>query len=173
MATATSFRTNGIAAEPLGFEAARDEMLRLTRQRYIATLATASPEIQPQASPMRYAVTDDFEIVMGTLQTSRKFANLQRNPKVAVLVWDGMFSIQIDGIFDLPSGADLERLRDFFAHEQPLEARIRAGRPTHVYFRIRPLWARYSDFMVEPGRVLTLDFERQAETRGTWPVVPT
>jgi hypothetical protein len=171
MAATSSFRSNGIAAEPRGFEAARDELLRLTRQRYIATLATASPEIQPQAAPMRYAVTDDFEIVMGTLQTSRKYANLQRNPKVAVLVWDSLFSIQIDGIFDQPGGLDLERLRDFFANEQPLEARIRAGRPAHLFFRIRPLWARYSDFMYEPGRVLTLDFERRTETRGTWPVV--
>ena len=171
MATPTSFRANGIVAQTLGFEAARGELLRLTRQRYIATLATASPEGQPQASPMRFAVTDEFEIVMGTLHTSRKFANLQRNPKVTVLVWDSLFSIQIDGLFDQPDGADLAGLRDVFAHEQPLEARIRAGRPTHVYFRIRPLWARYSDFMDEPGRVLTLDFERQTETRGTWPVV--
>ena len=171
MSISQPFRANGIVAELLGFEPARAELLRLTQQRYTATLATTSSNGQPQAAPMRYAVTDDFEIVMGTLHTSRKFANLRRNSKVAVLIWDSLFSIQIDGAFDQPSGPDLERLRDFFANENPLEARIRGGRPAHVYFRIKPVWARYSDFMDEPGRVLTIDFVHRTEVRSTWPVV--
>lgn len=171
MALPSSYRASGIATELTGFETAKQELLRLTRQRYIAALATAASDGKPQASPMRYAVTNDFEIVMGTLHTSRKFANLRSNAKVAVLVWDSLFSIQIDGVYDEPGNADLGRLRDAFDHEFPLEARIRSGRPAHRYFRIRPEWARYTDFMDEPARVLTLDFARGTETRGTWPVI--
>lgn len=171
MATAPTIRSSGIGLELRGFEQSKDELLRLSRQRYIATLSTASGDGQPQSSPMRYTVTDDFEIVMGTLRTSRKFANIERNPKVAVLIWDSLFSIQIDGLFDQPTGTELVRLQDCFDNEYPLEARIRAGRPAHAYFRIKPVWARYSDFMDEPARVLTLDFDLRTEVRGTWPVV--
>jgi len=89
---------------------------------------------------------------MGTLRTSRKIVNLRRNPKVAVLIWDDEFSIQIEGLFDEPTGADLERLRTCFANEFPHEFLIREGRPNHLFFRITPVWARYSDFTDEPGR---------------------
>lgn len=164
-------RDNGIGAEYVGFSAAFQELLRLTRRREYATLATASPEGQPEAAPLRYAVTDEFELVMGTLSTSRKVANLRRNPKVAVLVWAHEFSIQIEGVFDEPADDDLQRLSQRFADEFPREATVRRGRPSHLYFRITPTWARYTDFSDEPARVLTLDFNAGTETRGTWPVV--
>lgn len=109
--------------------------------------------------------------MLGTLRTSRKHANLRRNAKVAAVVWDVEFSIQIEGTFDEPVDAEQERLRSFFASEFPWEARGRAGRPNHVFFRITPAWARYSDFGDEPPRVLTLDFATGTETRKTWPVV--
>jgi len=142
----SSTRTHGIAKEPLGFPAARDELLRLMRRHQYATLATASPTGQPEAVPLRYAVTDDLEVVMGTLSTSRKIRNLRRSRKVALLVWDYEQSIQIEGLFDEPAGTDLERLRLHFGRDFPREAAIRATRPSHLFFRIRPLWARIADF---------------------------
>lgn len=171
MPAAEFARENGIGVEVQGFAAARRELRRLTRKRQYAALATASRDGLPEAAPLRYAVTDEFELVMGTLRTSRKWANLQRNPAVAVVVWDDEFSIQIEGTFDEPVGSDQDRLRSFFAAEFPREARLRAGRASHVYFRITPSWVRYSDFSDEPPRVLTLDFAGEIETRDTWPVV--
>lgn len=166
-----ALRQHGITAEKQEFAAARDELLRLTRKGVYATLATASPSGQPSAAPLRYAVTDVFEIVMGTLRTSRKFANLTRNPKVAVLIWDFEYSIQIEGLFDEPADAELERVRTCFAREFPREMTIRQDRAAHRFFRITPQWMRYSDFTCEPGLVSTLDFMRQTATRNTWPVV--
>lgn len=164
-------RENGIAVEVRGFAAARDELLRLTRKRDVLALATSSLDGRPQVAPLRYIVTDDFELVMGTLRTSRKYANLRRHPSVAVVVWGQEFSIQIEGTFDEPAGAGQERLRNLFSTELPSEAERRAGRPNHVFFSITPAWARYSDFTDEPGRVVTLDFASETETRGTWPVI--
>lgn len=166
-------RENGIASEPRGFAAARDELLRLTRKLDVAALATSAPDGRPEVAPLRYAVTDDFELVMGTLRTSRKYANLRRRPDVAVVIWGNEYSIQIEGTFDEPVGAGQDRLRSFFATEFPSEARLRAGRPNHFFFRVRPTWARYSDFTDQPPPVLTLDFENATETRATWPIIAT
>lgn len=164
-------RKHGISAERRGFVPSRDELLALTRRRYYAALATSAPDGRPGVATLRYAVTDQFELVMGTLRTARKCRNLRRNPNVAVVIWDDDFSIQIEGTFDEPAGGDEERLRNSFAAEFPKEARIRAGRPNHFYFRITPSWARYTDLSDEPPRVLTLDFSTETETRGTWPVI--
>ena len=166
-------RESGIAVEVRGFASSRDELLRLTRKRYYAALATSAPDGRPEVAPLRYAVTDEFELVMGTLRSSRKYANLQRNPNVALVIWDDDFSIQIEGAFDEPVGVDQERLRRFFSAEFPREARLRATRPNHLFFRITPAWARYTDLTDEPPPVLTLDFATESETRETWPVTST
>lgn len=164
-------RENGIAVEARGFDASRDELLRLTRKRYYAALATATPNGLPEVATLRYAVTNQFELVMGTLRTSRKYQNLRINPKVALVIWDDDFSIQIEGEYHEPVGTDQERLKRFFATEFPHEARLRATRTNHVFFRVTPDWARYTDLTDEPPPVLTLDFLTKTETRETWPVV--
>ncbi len=164
-------RQNGIVAEETGFAAASAELLRLTRTRCYAALATVTGAGVPQVAPLRYVVTDDFELVMGTLRTSRKYHNLTTNDRVAAVIWDDEMSIQIEGRFDEPVGADEARLRSHFTAELPREAQLRASRPNHLFFRITPEWARYSDFSDEPPRVLTLDFIRRTETRGTFPVI--
>ena len=167
--TASGFtRKHGVHTEPRGFNLAQDELLALTRKRYYAALATSTPDGLPGVATLRYAVTDEFELVMGTLRTSRKYGNQQRNANVGVVIWDDDFSIQVEGTFDEPTGADQERLRRCFAEEFPKEARLRAGRPSHVYFRITPTWARFRDLSDEPPRLLTLDFETETESRGTW-----
>lgn len=171
MAGPESAKENGIGVELRGFAAASVELLGVTRKRYYAALATSTPDGRPEVAPLRYAVTDDFELVMGTLRTSRKYANLRRHPYVAVVMWDDDFSVQLEGTFKEPVGADQQRLQRFFAREFPKEARLRAGRPDHVYFSITPVWARCTDLTDEPPRVLTLDFATATETRGTWPVI--
>jgi uncharacterized pyridoxamine 5'-phosphate oxidase family protein len=171
MADPEFVRENGIAVEPRGFALARAELLRLTRQRCYAALATSTPDGRPEVAPLRYAVTDELELVMGTLRTSRKYANLRRHPHVAVVSWDDELSIQFEGVFDEPVDTEQERLRSLFATEFPKETRLRASRPNHVFFRITPAWARCSDFSDDPPRVLTLDLVTETETRGTWPVI--
>jgi len=171
MTTREFVKSNGIGIEMRGFAAARREFLGLIRKRYYGALATATPAGRPEVAPLRYALTDEFELVMGTLRTSRKYTNLQRNPEVAFVVWDDDFSIQIEGRFDEPVGTDQERLAHFFASEFPKEALIRADRPQHVYFRITPTWARYTDLSDDPPRVLTLDLASAGETRSSWPVI--
>ncbi len=173
MAAAAYERAHGINVEQAGFVTARNELLRLARKRCYAALATSTPDGMPEVAPLRYAVTDDFHLVMGTLRTSRKYANLLRNSNTAIVIWDEEFSLQIEGTFDEPIGADLENLQSLFAAEFPKEARLRASRPNHTFFRITPTWARYSDFSDEPPHVLTLDFTNETETRQTWPVTST
>ena len=163
-------RLNGITGALAGFDAAREELLRLARRRFYGVLATAATNGQPESAPVRYAVSDAFEIVFGTLTSSRKYANLQSNAQVAFLIWDEMHSLQIEGVVDELAGSDLERLAGLFAGEFPHEARVRAGRARHRFHRIVPHWVRYTDFTEEPGRVLTIDLRSRTEVLGNWPV---
>lgn len=149
----------------------REELLIVARKQPYVAVATTSDDGKPQAATMRCAVSDGFELVFGTLSTSRKFANLQRRAEVAVVMWDPLFSMQIEGTFDLPDGRDAERIRQVFARFYPADFRDREARPTHLFFRVMPRWLRYCDFADEPARVTTVDFQADRTIQSVWPLL--
>ena len=100
----------------------------------------------PQAAVVGYAVSDDLEIIFDTVTTSRKYRNLTRDPRCAIVVWDDAITVQLEGVADVPTGDDLDRLRAcYFVAYPDGRDRLRDW-PTLTYVRVRPSWARYSDF---------------------------
>ncbi|MET7620792.1 PPOX class F420-dependent oxidoreductase [Streptomyces sp. NPDC005408] len=65
------------------------ERAYLSSQR-LGRLATVDPQGQPQANPVGYFPQDDGTILIGgyRLATTKKWRNLQTNPKVALVVDD-------------------------------------------------------------------------------------
>jgi hypothetical protein len=96
-----------------------------------------------------FAVSEDLEIVFDTVGTTRKIVNLRRDPRVALVVgWDDEQTVQIEGIADEPSGADPARLKQVYFGVYPDGIERQAWKDI-TYVRVRPTWARYSDF--RPG----------------------
>jgi hypothetical protein len=111
----------------------------------------------PQAAVVGVAVTDQFEVVFDTLDSTRKAQNLRRNPHVA-LVFGGLIAadertLQYEGVADEPTGDDLERVKQAYYEVYP-DGRSRATWPGLIYVRVRPSWIRYSDYNVDPPQVV-------------------
>jgi pyridoxine/pyridoxamine 5'-phosphate oxidase len=124
----------------------RAELLEFLRRHKLGVLSTVSPSGDPEAAVVGVAFTDDLEIVFDTLETTRKAVNLRRSPKIAFVVgWDQETTAQIQGVADEPQGAELERLKDAYFLVYP-DGRERQRWKGITYFRVRPHWARYSDF---------------------------
>jgi pyridoxine/pyridoxamine 5'-phosphate oxidase len=120
----------------------------LKRHRY-AVQSSVSPTGSPQAAVVGVAVTDELELVFDTLGTSRKAANLRQNTRIALVVgWDDEQTVQLEGIADEPTGAELARCKAAYFAAFP-DGPEREAWPDITYFRVRPTWARYSDF--RPG----------------------
>lgn len=63
-----------------------EEMARMIRERDLCVLATSAGDV-PHASLMSYAVEPDLQYIhMATPANSRKWANLKRNPNMALLI---------------------------------------------------------------------------------------
>ncbi len=100
----------------------------------------------PQAAVIGVAVTDDLEIVFDTSTRSRKAENLRRTRKIALVVgWDDAQTVQIEGTVDEPKGADKARLLEAYVAKFP-DGADRAKDPDITHFRVKPTWARFSDF---------------------------
>jgi len=122
------------------------DLVEFLRKQPWAVEATVTTAGRPQAAVVGVVVSETCELFFDTLATSRKCANLRANPRVAFVIgWDDAQTVQFEGVADEPSGAELERLKALYFARFP-DGRDREAAGGVAYFRVRPTWARYSDF---------------------------
>lgn len=137
----------------------RPELVEFLRRHRLAVVTSIGPDGAPQAAVVGFAVTDELEVVFDTLGGSRKAPNLRRDPRIAVVVgWDEEQTVQIQGLADEPSGAELVRLQQCYFQAYP-DGPSRLSWPGITYFRVRPTWLRYSDFRGNASRVVEVQYE--------------
>ena len=132
------------------------ELLSFLRRHRLCVQSSVTATGAPQAAVVGYAASDDLELVFDTLSSTRKAHNLRRDPRVALVVgWNDDQTVQIEGIADEPCGEELTRLKRVYFAAFP-DGVERQAWPGIAYFRVRPRWARYSDFR-PGGSVIELD----------------
>jgi len=143
------------------------ELLEFLRRHRLAVQASVSATNGPQAAVVGFAVTDQFEIVFDTLDSSRKARNLRQNSRLALVIGgsnDGEEqTVQYEGIADEPSGAELERLKQVYYAAYP-DGPSRLSWPGLIYVSVRPTWIRYSNYSVDPPEII--EFSAQQLTGG-------
>lgn len=95
---------------------------------------------------MGIAATDRGEIVFDCSQGSRKYANIARDPAIALVVgWDDEVTVQIEGRAQVLSGTDLQRCLAAYFEQYP-DGRDRAASPEVGHIRAIPRWLRHCDY---------------------------
>lgn len=130
----------------------RGELLAFLHKHRLAVVSTIH-DGAPQAAVVGIAVTDDLEIIFDTLTTSRKYNNLRSDPRAALVIgWDAEQTVQVEGVAAFPTGAELAACKQVYFATWP-DGPERETWPNIGYVRVRPKWARYSDFGVVPARI--------------------
>ena len=124
----------------------RNELIRFLRRYKLAVQASVAADGTPQAAVVGIAVSDRLEIIFDTLESTRKYRNLRADPHIALVIgWDDEITVQLEGVVDFPTGAELERIRECYFITYP-DGRDRLAWPGITHARVRPTWLRYSDF---------------------------
>lgn len=140
-----------------------EEMARMIRERDLCVLATSAGDV-PHASLMSYAVEPDLQYIhMATPANSRKWANLKRNPNMALLIDEREKSVAGNrslaraltvGCELSPVDGDTEKARilEILAARHP-HLRDFLAQPEIEIIRGKPLWlllltgAEHSEFI--------------------------
>jgi general stress protein 26 len=131
----------------------RLDLLRFLQKHRLAVVATNSQSGPPESAVVGIAVSDQLEIVFDTLSDTRKCQNLRRNPNISLVIgWDAEITVQLEGVADEPAGEQLSRLKKVYFAAYA-DGPQRESWPRITYFRVRPNWARYSDFN-SPGSIV-------------------
>jgi pyridoxine/pyridoxamine 5'-phosphate oxidase len=129
------------------------EIYEFLRGHRLAVIATVDPSASPQAAVIGIAVTESLDIIFDTLRTSRKYANLCADPRVALTIgWDAAQTVQYEGEAELLSGEDLDACKKIYFATWP-DGPERESWPDIAYIRVRPRWLRYSDFAQTPAKI--------------------
>jgi pyridoxine/pyridoxamine 5'-phosphate oxidase len=128
----------------------RSSLASFVRQRGLAVLASTNERGEPQAALVGVTATDQGDIVFDTLVSSRKYANLRRNRRVALVIgWEDEQTVQVEGIAEeIQNPAQDPAVAAYY--EQYPNGRERGTWPEIAYIRVIPVWARYSDYSTDP-----------------------
>jgi len=137
----------------------RDTLLAFLRSHRHATQASVSAAGNPQAAIVGIAVSDQFEIVFDTLESTRKASNLIRDARIAFVVGDHSATarqcVQYEGIAERPVGAELAAAQALYFQYFP-DGRDRLGWPGIIHLLVRPRWIRFSDYTTDPPLIVEL-----------------
>jgi hypothetical protein len=138
----------------------RTQLLQFLRRHRLAVQASIAATGGVQAAVVGIAVSDTFEVVFDTVDTTRKVRNLAKDPRIALViggVLDGEEqSVQYEGVADRPTGAELEPVQELYYRAFP-DGRDRLSWPGITYIRVRPRWLRFSDYRANPPTIVELD----------------
>jgi general stress protein 26 len=138
-----------------------EHLVAFVRRHALAVQSSVSASGSPQAAVVGVVADDDFEIFFDTRAGSRKCRNLRRDARIALVIgWDleEACTLQVEGRADEPRGEELERWKKLYFARFP-DGVERQAWPDITYFRVRPAWARFSDFRTPEPTIVELSEE--------------
>lgn len=129
-----------------------EEILAAANEVNFATIATIGETGAPQAVTVEFGLCGD-KIIFDTFKDSRKFANIAKDNRVALVMMPGEdVSIDVEGRAELLEGEALTNAQEAYFEKVP-KARKWANLPNVVFFAVTVEWARCTDVSVSPWKV--------------------
>lgn len=122
-------------------------------------LSTVSSDSWPMSATVGFSHDNEFEILIGTSNTTRKYHNLIHNSKVSIVV--GVVSprtVQIQGVAKEVDADDITSRLNLHFSKLP-SAKTFYDSPDQRYFVVTPTWLRMTDYSQKPSIFETEEFK--------------
>ena len=125
----------------------------------LAVIATCSADGKPANALVAYAEKDGHMLIFCTDASTRKYANLQKNSQVAIVI-NGVqpTTLQYEGEATELAGGEAEEHNEILLQKHPDTAMF-VLQPTSRTFLVKPRWARFTDFSCMPHVIVEWHFD--------------
>ena len=124
----------------------RDEIQKFIAASRYGVVATNAASGAPESAIVGVAATMALELVFDTVDSTRKIANLRRDPNVsAVIGFTDEGTLQYEGVADEPAGEDLARIQHVYFEAFP-DGPSRLTWAGITYVRVRPSWLKFTSY---------------------------
>ncbi len=136
----------------------KQELYDFMNNNSLAVVSTVTAEGNPSAAIVGFGQTKELELLISTDNTTRKYKNLQTNPRVAVAIGGTTpETIQLEGTARELKEDELDVVRDNYWQKNP-HAKAYSDNPNNRYFIITPTWIRFTDLRTNPWSITELTF---------------
>lgn len=142
--------TNGLLSHEL------EKLRRFILEHKIAVLATVDQYSLPEAAVVGFSMGENFEIYFGTSLDTRKFENIRKNPRVALVIgWDKGKTVQYEGEATELSEEEVLNYQQTALSDVPSIAKY-VHRHETVFYKVKPKMIKYTDVSTHPWEVFEL-----------------
>lgn len=136
----------------------KPEILEFMETKLLMVLSSVNAEGKPQSAVVGFGQTENFELIFGTDQTSRKATNIADNKNVSVVIgWDDNGTVQYEGTARRLSGEEADKYAEMYFAKNPLSKKYK-DEPNECYYLITPNWLRFTSLKNYPWDVTELKF---------------
>jgi general stress protein 26 len=122
------------------------KILDFIRSEMLTVISTVGDNAKPEGAVIAFAETENLELIFGTSNSTRKYANIQKNPNVAFVIgWDAdaFITVQYEGVAKELTSDDAKTYNAIMAAKNP-RAKKFGNRADQRYFFVKPTWVRYT-----------------------------
>jgi general stress protein 26 len=128
----------------------KEEILDFINWQELCVISTTHQNNTPEAAVVGFSSNEKLEILVGTSVKSRKYANIQRKPQVALVIgYAEKISVQLEGTAKEVTGEDLTPYLEDHFRKLP-RTRKYLDSPDQRWILIIPKWLRYTDANQKP-----------------------
>lgn len=133
-------------------------ILDFIKKQKLAVIATISSDGRPEDAVIGFGETPNLELFFGTYKTSRKYKNLRSNPHAAFVIgWENGQTVQYEGIAEEKNGEEAQPYKELYFAKNPGAQRYE-NHPDQTYFKVTPVWIRFSNVSIESEEVFEIEF---------------
>lgn len=140
-------------------EEQKSKILSLLRSQDLGVIATINEDGSPEAAVVGIAEREDLSIVFGTASSTRKYQNISRDGRVALVIgWDDA-TVQYEGRAEELFGEERDKAAQEHLLKLPGSEKF-SKLASQAYFKVTPTWIRYTDFNLDPlhGQSFEIDY---------------
>jgi len=127
----------------IGQNSLKNLILEFIADRSLCVIATVGQDTKPESAIVGFSHTERLELIIGTSNKSRKYANLLQKPYVAIVIGDETGEVQYEGNVEIVSGGEYRSMvEEAHIKKLPGAAEYRED-PSQVYIKVRPVWVRF------------------------------
>lgn len=123
----------------------------------LGVISTISAEGNPESAVMIISQKNNLELIFQTPNNYRKYANLKKNPKVAIAFGfdlEEFTTVQYEGIAREAQKEEIDECRKIHVSKNAKSVEY-AYLPQNKYFIVSPKWVRYWNFISNENFVLS------------------
>ena len=135
----------------------KEIILNFLKSQLLGVIATVDKNNKPESALVGFSETDELEIIFGTFNDTRKFANLQQNPHVAFTISGPKITVQYEGVAKMAEVDEIEKYRAIHLTKNPRAQKV-SHHVKQQFFKVTPSWIRYTDISQKPPVIWEITF---------------